>query len=68
MKYILEAMGKVNKGDVNYKDIEIPVEVNMDDDYKDGSIVFSVPDWWVPIKELEHLLAIAKGLTREEEE
>ncbi len=63
MKFILEATGKVGKSE-DYEDIEIPVELDLDGEYENTNIVFSTPDWWIPIKEIERLIEIAKILNK----
>ncbi len=68
MKYLLEATGNQKNKD-DYDDILIPVEIYQDGERDNTSIIIDLgngKNWWIPITELDHLLYIINGLTKEE--
>ena len=69
MKYLIEATGRLRKGRNDYGERLVPVEIVIDGERENTSIIFSLPDgrdWWIPITELDHLMYIINGLTKEE--
>ncbi len=67
MKYLIEATGNQHKED-DYVDVEIPIEINIDGERGNTSIVIDLgngKDWWVPISELDHLIEIIDILFNE---
>lgn len=60
MKHLIEATGNLGKGK-DYADVEIPVEINIDGERENTAIIIGLDndrDWWIPISELDHLMAI----------
>lgn len=60
MKYLIEATGNLDRED-DYVDVEIPIEINTDGERENTSIIIDLGknrSWWIPISELDHLMAI----------
>ena len=64
MQYLIEATSNVKVKD--YENITIPVQVNVDGERENTSIVFDLgggKNWWIPLSELSHLMNIINLLT-----
>jgi len=60
MKYLIEATGNIENL-VDFEDVDIPVEINLDGERQNTSVIIRLNDkqsWWIPVCELDHLMAI----------
>ena len=65
MKYLIEATGRIDKGE--WGDVEIPVEIEIDGYRENTSILVKLADkdYWIPVAELDHLMYIIDGLVED---